>query len=70
MLTQSNKEIIMFGLLDKVVGTVINTAASVVSPVTELVGVDKRSIVALGRTVYEISELTGIAQDIIESFKE
>lgn len=63
----------MFGLFDKVINTAINTVATVASPVTELVGLDKRKVVALlalGWTAYEISELTGIAQDVIESLKE
>lgn len=63
----------MFGVLDKLINTTINTVATVASPVTELVGLDKRKVVALlalGWTVYEISELTGIAQDVIESLKE
>jgi len=60
----------MFG---SIVKGVLGTVADVVSPVTELVGLDKRKVVALlalGWTAYEISELTGIAQDVIESLKE
>lgn len=63
----------MFGIFDKVINTAINTVATVASPVTELVGLDKSKVVALlalGWTAYEISELTGIAQDVIESLKE
>lgn len=63
----------MFGVLDKLINATINTVATVASPVTELVGLDERKVVALlalGWTAYEISELTGIAQDVIESLKE
>ncbi len=59
----------MFGSLIK---GVIGVAADIVSPVTELVGLDKTrvvSLLALGWTIYEISEVTGIAADVIEQIR-
>lgn len=60
----------MFGSL--ISGT-IGLVADVVSPVTKLVGIDKSTILsfaALGLTVYEISEMTGFAVDVIEAILE
>lgn len=63
----------MFGIFDDVVKATIGVAATVVSPVTELVGLDAKKVaglLALGWTVYEISEVTGIAVEVIQSLKE
>ncbi len=60
----------MFGSL---IRGVVNVAADIVSPVTELVGVDKKTLLglaAVGLTVYEISEVTGLAADVIEKVSE
>lgn len=63
----------MFGIFDKALNVAIGTTAAILSPVTELIGVDEKRIaalLALGWTVYEISQLTGVAEDVIESLKE
>lgn len=63
----------MFGIFDDIVDTAIKTTSKVVSPITELVGVDAKtvaSLLAAGYTIYEISELTGIAVDVIEKLGE
>lgn len=60
----------MFGSL---IRGVVDVAADIVSPVTELVGVDKKTLLglaAVGLTVYEISEITGLAADVIEKLLE
>lgn len=59
----------MFGLLDDVVGAVIKTTSDVVSPVTEMFGVSGKTVATLlaaGYTVYEVSELTGLAVEVIQ----
>jgi hypothetical protein len=60
----------MFGSL---IRGVVNVAADIVSPVTELVGVDKKTLLglaAVGLTVYEISEVTGLAVDVVQKVLE
>lgn len=60
----------MFGSL---IGSVVNLAADVVSPVTSLVGIDKQhlmTLAALGLTVYEISEMTGVAAEVVRKVLE
>lgn len=59
----------MFGLGSLLRGGV-NLVADVVSPVTDLVGVDKKALLglaAVGLTIYEISEMTGLAVDVVEA---
>lgn len=63
----------MFGLLDDVVDKVINVTSKTVSPVTEIFGVSSKQVAALlaaGYTVYEVSEMTGIAVDVINKVLE
>lgn len=60
----------MFGSL---IRGVVDVAADIVSPVTELVGVDKKTLLglaAVGLTVYEISEVTGLAVDVVQKVLE
>lgn len=63
----------MFRLLDDIVDTAIKTASRVVNPVTELVGISGKDVAVLlaaGYTIYEISELTGLAVDVIHKLGE
>lgn len=48
----------------------VNLVTDVVSPVTRLVGVDKKALLglaAVGLTIYEISEMTGLTVDVVEA---
>lgn len=59
----------MFGL-GSLLRDSVNLVADVVSPVTNLVGVDKKTLLglaAVGLTIYEISEMTGLAVDVVEA---
>ena len=59
----------MFGL-GSLLRDRVNLVADVVSPVTDLVGVDKKTLLglaAVGLTIYEISEMTGLAVDVVEA---
>jgi hypothetical protein len=60
-------------IFDSLFKGVVGVVADVVSPVTNLIGIDKKTLVGLavaGYTVYEISQLTGIATDVIEKVLE
>lgn len=59
----------MFGL-DSLIKSGVNLVADVVSPVTNLVGVDKKTLLglaAVGLTIYEISEMTGLTVDVVKA---
>lgn len=68
----------MFGIFDDVVDAVVDTTSSVVSKTVDLgtlgtVSVTKEQVaglIATGVAVYELSEASGIAVDVIEQFLE
>lgn len=68
----------MFGILDDIVDTAIDLTSSTVSKAVNIgtlgaVDLDKENIakyLAAGYTLYELSEVTGVALHVLESMME